>query len=96
MNYSNNNPEIWVNLGYGFYFNFNISKNESGYAYETVFVQKKERNTLIRALVHSKYSVDDEIALVNNYNAGVNIDKYTEYQLFREKCKTIANNTIFE
>ena len=91
MNISNDFPTIWVDLRYGFDFNFNIEKTENGYTYNTVFVQKKERNMLIQSLIHDKYSVDDEIALNNNYNAGLNLDKYAEYQEYRVTCKNIAN-----
>lgn len=96
MNYSKNEPEIWTDLGYGFNFNYNIQQENENYSYDSVFVNKKERNLLIQSLIHSKYSVDDEIALVNNYNAGLNVDKYNDYQLFRNECKKIVNNTIFD
>lgn len=91
MNISNDYPQKWIDLGYGLDFNFNIKKTVTGYEYDTIFVQKKERDLLIQSLIHYKYSIYDEIALVNNYNTGLNIEEYNQYQEYRIWAKELAS-----
>jgi len=44
---------------------------------------------LVRAIIHSQYSHDDEIALINNQ--ADEPEKYAAYQAFRQLAKDLAN-----
>ena len=44
---------------------------------------------LVRAIIHSQYSHDDEIALINNQ--ADEPEKYADYQAFRQLAKDLAN-----
>lgn len=61
-----------------------------------IFVKNATYELLVSAFIHVKYSLDDEIALVNNYvtdPAGYEED-YKVYQEWRKYCKEAAR-TIF-
>jgi hypothetical protein len=44
---------------------------------------------LVRAIIHSQYTYDDEIALINNKEDEP--EKYADYQAFRQVAKDLAN-----
>jgi hypothetical protein len=79
------------------FFNFNIVESqktdEAGtrtvFNYEYIEVENKNRDSLIRAIMRDKYTVDDEIALLNNKFRGKakDITDYDDYQAFRIKAK---------
>lgn len=55
-------------------------------------------DTLVSALIHTKYSVDNEVALINNAlediaNLADNAE-YKEYQEWRSKCKETAKTYL--
>jgi len=79
------------------FFNFNIVESqieEEGsirivFNYEYVEVQGKDRTSLIRAILNDRYTLEDEIAIINNYSRDK--DKYAieydAYQSFRDGVK---------
>lgn len=96
---SNTRPERFIDLGGRYLFNFNIieSVTESGgtsYDCECVEIKSATKDEIVKAIIHDRYSIDDEIALVNNYNAGLHIDEYNAYQDYRTEAKRIANESI--
>lgn len=52
----------------------------------------------VAELVHERYSLDDEIALINNMRDGDVTEKrrteYAEYQLYRTECKVKAKELL--
>lgn len=77
-------------------FNFNIQEKttEDGSVFEfECVISANNRNALIAALIRRKYTADDELALINNYQDGEasHIEEYNAYQSFRNECKTVAN-----
>ncbi|MFW6327294.1 MAG: hypothetical protein ACOC2F_03195 [Bacteroidota bacterium] len=89
-------PEPIKDLGRLKRFNFNIE--EKSMEDDTIFkfeyvTSSNNRNALITALIRRKYTSDDEIALINNYQDGEasHVEEYEEYQAYRNECKTIAN-----
>lgn len=51
-------------------------------------------DNLVSELIHHKYSVDAEIALLNNFYINGENDEFNEYQSWRTKCKEVAKNYI--
>lgn len=92
---SGTHPGTYVDLGKRGYFNYNIQQvtegEETYYTYEYVEVEEFQREQVIRALIKQQYTLDDEIALINNYNAGTGITEYNNYQTFRDSVKAIAD-----
>lgn len=67
-----------------------------GYICDTIFVRNgtPNKDDLIKVLIHSKYSLDDEIALINNKEEKP--QEYEEYQNYRIEAKEIARNLMEE
>ena len=53
-------------------------------------------DNIVSELIHHKYSVDAEIALLNNFYINGENDEFNEYQSWRTKCKEVAKNYINE
>ena len=51
-------------------------------------------DVLVSELIHHKYSVDAEIALLNNYYLDGESDEFKEYQSWRAKCKEAAKQYL--
>jgi len=64
-------------------------KSRTCWYYDYVEVNKTDRDTLIKAMIHDKFSIDDEIALINNKFKGdvKGNDEYAEYQNYRDTVK---------
>jgi len=90
-------PERFIKSRGKTFFNFNIVESqieEEGsirivFNYEYVEVQGKDRTSLIRAILNDRYTLEDEIAIINNYSRDK--DKYAieydAYQSFRDGVK---------
>ena len=88
-----------VNLGNGKYqFIYNQQEvqrdEETFWEYDYVEVDKVDKATIIQAIIHKSYSLDDEVALINNYNQGLKIEEYEAYQQFRNDVKSIINELL--
>lgn len=58
---------------------------------------EEEYKAKVKELVHKRYSLDDEIALINNITAGVTEKRqseYAAYQEYREECKRMAKEIL--
>jgi hypothetical protein len=51
-----------------------------------------QRDAVIQAIIGSKFSLADEIALINNQAAKP--DEYNDYQAFRVKAKSLAAKVL--
>lgn len=95
---SNEYPQSIIDRGKQHQINYNVVEKtieeQTVYEFEYVLIPELSKNSLIQELMHKLYSIDDEIALINNYNAGIDTTEYDAYQTYRDECKSIAN-TIF-
>ena len=84
---------------YGTYFlvPFNVKQTETGYEAETVNVVEISKEEILKALIKRRYTLDDELAIINNKNLGEEryISEYVDYQAYRVECKALAT-AIFE
>lgn len=64
--------------------------------YDYIEVTGSEEAIIIAALIHQRFSLDDEIALINNYNLGtqVGIIEYNTYQEYRSTIKELVKTTL--
>ena len=100
-NNSDIRPDTFIDLGGRYMFNFDVAErtNDDGqvsFDFQSVIIPLKEKDEIVKAIIHDRYTLDDEIALVNNFNAGANIDEYNLYQSYRTYAKSIANAAIQE
>lgn len=70
------------------------NKTNIVYICDTIFVKngKPNKDELIRFLIHEKYSLDDEIALLNNREDKP--QEYNDYQLYRQEVKNLVNELL--
>ncbi len=97
---SHEQPKPLENLGGGYRINFGVEEkvredmngSHTYYEYTTAVSPTLSRGDLITAIIRTKYSSDDEFALLNNLNKGDENYKaeYAEYQDFRAAAKKIA------
>ena len=66
----------------------------NGYYYDEVVVEAADsnRDTLISALIHTRYSVDREIALLRQKESKP--VEFDEYNLFAESCKEMIDELL--
>lgn len=84
-------------LGNRFRLNFNIQEkaDEAGgnyFEFDSIEVPELIKGVIVAALIRLRYTLDDEIALINNYNldsAAYQVE-YDEYQTYRGQCKTLT------
>ena len=64
------------------------------FEYTTAVSPTLNRGDVITAIIRTKYSADDEFALLNNLNKGgaTYEQEYETYQLFRARAKEIADS----
>ena len=80
--------------------NYNVSKKEREgivvYEYDTVTVDKLDYSHIIRKLIAERYSIEDELALINNHIADPAMyeGRYNEYQSYRAECKLLATQIL--
>lgn len=91
-NQSSVRPSLTEKLQGAMFVNFNIIEIENGFEFDTVKVSEEPtRDEVIDALIRSKYSLSQEFALINNFNADKDIEEYEAFQTFRAECKGIAD-----
>lgn len=80
--------------------NYNVSEKEQEgvltYEYNVLTVDSLDYDHIVRKLMAEKYSIEDEIALINNHisDAEAYAASYQEYQQYRSECKTLATQII--
>ncbi|MFZ4705420.1 MAG: hypothetical protein ACOYMF_05370 [Bacteroidales bacterium] len=53
---------------------------------------KPEYDVIIAGIIADRYSIADELALINNFLADDSVDEYQAYQKWRRVAKHIANS----
>lgn len=101
---SNNHPGEYTKSKGKLFFNFNITESQktdehgtrTNFDYEYVEVDSKDKDSIIKAIMRDGYTIDDEIAMINNkFKAGAKEDlEYDSYQAFRAAVKLIAESAI--
>lgn len=69
----------------------------SHYTYKEAVVKAVvDRDYLIRSVVASQYSIEDELAIINNYanNPEKYAERWVEYQQFREDVKVMVDGAV--
>jgi len=69
---------------------------ETHWEYDYVEVPGTDEDLIIAALIHAQLSIDDEIALINNYNTGSQdaIEEYETYQNLRLSIKKLVKTKL--
>jgi len=64
--------------------------------YDYIETDSPKEDVIIAALVHQHFSLDDEIALINNFNSGTQtgIGEYASYQELRQAIKELVKTTL--
>lgn len=75
------------------------SQGESGPVYTyTMYLSAEpatDYNSMVQAIMHTRYSYDDEMGIINDYLAGGSSAEYSQYTQYRAAAKTEAAK-IFE
>jgi len=68
------------------------------FLYDFVETPSAHSDDILRALIHKVYTIDDEIALINNYEmrSPDAVAQYEAYQAFRQEMKVIVSETLSE
>ena len=95
---SNTIPDTYIDLGNRGYFNYGIEISTvdgvDTYRYSVVEIPNFSKESIVEGLIREKYSISDEISLINNYNDNLYIDAYNEYQIYRKLSKIIADQGL--
>ena len=83
----------------GVSFHFDIEETEGGFLSDDVFVETTAGttyDTLVAAVVRSRYSADDVEAILNNYllDAETGRKEFDELQAWRTKAKQAAHEAL--
>jgi len=101
---SDNHPGDFTKSRGKLFFNFHVIESEKTdehgtrtvFDYDFVEVKDENRNSIISAIMRDKYTIDDEIALINNKAENGNIDlEYDKYQAFRDEVKLMVGDDNF-
>jgi oligoendopeptidase F len=73
-----------------------IIEGKEQYQFDSVETDRPERDAAISALIALKYSIADEIALINNRLSGgaTELAEYETYRQFREEVKNKVDLSI--
>ena len=70
-------------------------KTRTQYEYDEARVEGEvTREKLIMAGIKARYSIEDELATINNYLSGEDETEYQEYQAVRQSAKATATTII--
>lgn len=90
-------PERLLDLGNGqHHINYNVTEGvdengEPDFNYDTAVVNGEPNyNNTVAAILADRYSLPDEMAMINNFLAGEDIEEYQEYQHYRRRAKAVA------
>ena len=99
---SHEQPEMFEHIGGAYRINFDVIEkvkedmngSHTYFEYTTAVSPTLNRGDVITAVIRTKYSSDDEFALLNNLNKGgaTYEQEYETYQLFRARAKEIADS----
>jgi hypothetical protein len=92
------NPPLLAKSGKQYVIRYNVTEimTEDGKRWECneVFANSVDYGSIVSALIHSEYSVDAEIAIINNYIAEAEETEWSAYQAHRTWAKTYTNDTL--
>jgi len=96
---SNHNPGTFTESREKIHYNYNIVQSEKTdehgtrtvFDYDYVEVKSKSKADIIKAVMADKYSLEDEIALINNKLGGKaeHLIEYDAYTAVRDSIKTL-------
>jgi len=101
---SNNHPGTFTESRENLQYNYNIIQSEvtdeqgtrTVFNYDYVEVKSKSKTDIIKAVMRNKYSLEDEIALINNKLGGKakHLIEYDAYTAVRDSVKTLEIKPI--
>ncbi len=68
--------------------------NETGWQYDEIIVKDLRYETVVAALIHFVYSIDAEIAIINNHINDDEEIEWQDYQNHRAWAKSYAGTTL--
>jgi len=73
-----------------------IKNEEAGWSYKETAAPNLEYGTVVAAIIHHRYPIDAEIALLNNYivDPEARASEWQEYQDWRAFAKTYTRETL--
>lgn len=90
-------PQSVEFLGNRYRLNYNVEQvldtdNTELFQWDSIEVQSLKKGVVVAQLIRQRYSLDNEIALINNYNLNMALyeQEYQQYQQYRDECKSIA------
>lgn len=95
---SNENPKRVLQTEKGFEINYDFEEIEKEertvIEFSKIIVERIDYGLIVSAVIHSKYTVDDEIALRNNFVIEGESPDWLEYLEWREHAKNVAREVI--
>ena len=95
---SNENPKRILQTEKGFEINYDFEEIEKEertvIEFSKIIVERIDYGLIVSAVIHSKYTVDDEIALRNNFVIEGESPDWLEYLEWREHAKNVARGVI--
>lgn len=92
------NPPLLSQRGHDYVIRFNVAEvsTEDGIRYECdeVLCGDSHYGSVVSALIHAKYSVDAELAIINNHLTNDEQTEWNEYQSHRAWAKNYATETL--
>lgn len=97
---ANENPRKVLQTENGFEINYDftpVQKEErTVIEFKKIIVPAIDYGQIVSAIIHSEYSIDDEIALRNNFIIEGDSQKWIDYIAFRNHAKEIAKEITGE
>jgi hypothetical protein len=102
---SDHAPEQFTKSKGKLFFNYNIVESEKTdengtrtvFDYDSVEVKNKDKNTIIAAIMQDNYSIDEELALINNkFKLGEVDPEYEGYQSTRDSLQLSVSGILAE
>ena len=105
---ANHKPEQFIKSHGKLFYNYNIIQSREvdevtgekriSFDYEYIEVADKTKASIVSAIMRDKYTVSEEIALINNKFRGEvkDLAEYNDYQVERAKVKDTVNTASEE
>ncbi len=96
--YHNVQPVLLEQISVGYVIRWNLEETtvdgEPKWKCEETIATSRTYEAVVSALIHSKYTVDQELATINNHLLGEDEDEWLEYQAWRTWAKSYASTTL--
>lgn len=91
-------PVLMEQISIGYLVRWNLEEitvdGETRWQWDEAISPTRTYDDVVSALIHAKYTLDQEIATINNHLVGQDEDEWLEYQAWRTWAKDYARNTL--